>query len=213
MAANACGIIGTPTYEYVPEPDQKYQTSDTISPTKGGSRLEMLGNLGGLGGSVKSQMSSWLGGGIPGLNKKPEAAEGDAPADAAATTPPAKSPSKEKDDDASRPSLVPSRSATSSTPLSIKPENQSPRRVPKSRKPSAGPPPFRGLGRLAVCSAGENSIDPSPPPAPRPPSFALLATRSFNPTTTEIVRLVDESVAFQRLAVSNIATTLLIPHP
>ncbi|BES93360.1 synapse-associated protein [Nesidiocoris tenuis] len=92
-----------------PQPEENPPAEDSTgdaakkdaSPTKGGSRLEMLGNLGGLGGSVKSQMSSWLGGGIPGLNKKPEAAEGDAPADAAATTPPAKSPSKEKDDDAS----------------------------------------------------------------------------------------------------------------
>lgn len=47
------------------------------SPTKGGSRLDVLGNL----GSVKSQMTSWLGSAsIPGLRKgetDPAAAAGD----------------------------------------------------------------------------------------------------------------------------------------
>ncbi|KAF6205777.1 hypothetical protein GE061_019951 [Apolygus lucorum] len=79
------------------------------SPTKGGSRLEMLGNLsgnlGGLGGSVKNQMSglgSWLGGGISGL-KKGEPTEGDPSAEPSASpvTSAKGSPTTEKDEDAS----------------------------------------------------------------------------------------------------------------
>uniref|UniRef100_A0A023F2E9 Putative synapse-associated protein n=1 Tax=Triatoma infestans TaxID=30076 RepID=A0A023F2E9_TRIIF len=46
------------------------------SPTKtsaGSARLEILGNI---GGSVRTQMSSWLGGGIPGLRKTDSGAAG-----------------------------------------------------------------------------------------------------------------------------------------
>ncbi|RZF34920.1 hypothetical protein LSTR_LSTR011414 [Laodelphax striatellus] len=82
---------------------------ENISPTKGtaaGSRLDMLGNLGGLGGSVKTQMSSWLGSGIPGLRKGAGAEEGgddvtatdDATA-AAAAEPPLDEKKPDKDDD------------------------------------------------------------------------------------------------------------------
>ncbi|XP_014252138.1 synapse-associated protein of 47 kDa isoform X2 [Cimex lectularius] len=79
------------------------------SPTKGGSRLEMLGNLGGLG-NVKTQMSSWLGGGIPGLGKKSvdpataeAGAEGSPPQLPASPTSQLsnKGSPQEKDDDAS----------------------------------------------------------------------------------------------------------------
>lgn len=56
------------------------------SPTKvgaAGGKLEMLGNF---GGSVKTQMSSWLVGGIPGLRKTESGPAGSGGENTSATT-------------------------------------------------------------------------------------------------------------------------------
>lgn len=107
MGKKAEGETPKTEEETVPSPVAPEETTEEkkdASPTKA-SRLEMLGNIGGgignLGGSMKSQMSSWLGGGIPGLKKgeTPEATEQPpqeetAPADKVPTP-----PAKEKDDE------------------------------------------------------------------------------------------------------------------
>jgi len=81
------------------DPQSVSAEAEVKSPTKGGSRLEMLGNIGHLGGSVKTQMSSWLGGGIPGL-RKTEGGEATAPEEPVpAPLTPTDGKLDEKDDD------------------------------------------------------------------------------------------------------------------
>ncbi|XP_043252791.1 synapse-associated protein of 47 kDa isoform X2 [Colletes gigas] len=81
------------------------------SPTKGNSKLEMLAG-------VKTQMTGWFSGGIPGLSRGAHGPEGEVPGAAgtnegAQVAPnPQAPPEQTKDDDASSPPPLPSSSAT-----------------------------------------------------------------------------------------------------